>query len=393
MKYFFVLGSNQALSLAELFTVLPAASRGKVLNRTVLIAELEDGFDAQQFIKKIGGIIKIGVITEEDIPLYSTEMVEAVKKMLKPSEGKYKFGISNYAKYASPAKDKHLAMLIKKYLKEKEASCRWVIGKERVLSSVIVEQNLMNERGIEIVIFGDYKKCQVGKTLAVQAFKDLSYRDYGRPGRDDHSGMLPPKLAQILINLTGAKPGDKLLDPFCGSGTIATEALILGHRDIVASDISEKAVADTRQNIAWTKRKFSVVDAKEIVMLIDAKKINTKITAGSIDAIATEPYLGPQRGAVNQAENKKELEKLYSSALKAFYEILKKDGRLAMIWPVRVEGVNKIFLNPDLGKFERLNPLVNEYKKEYKNGFSQRGNLLYGREGQKVWREIVVLKK
>ena len=57
----------------------------------------------------------------------------------------------------------------------------------------------------------------LGQTLVVQPFKVLSKRDFGRPARDDHSGMLPPKLAQIMINL--ARRNDDIstktiLDPF-----------------------------------------------------------------------------------------------------------------------------------------------------------------------------------
>ena len=118
------------------------------------------------------------------------------------------------------------------------------------LSSVVVEQNkLTTAQGAEIVIVQFDKKLFLGKTIAVQPFKELSFRDYGRPARDDYSGMLPPKLAQIMLNLSGAKPADTILDPFCGSGTILTEAMLMGYQDLVGSDVSSKAIEDTGKNI------------------------------------------------------------------------------------------------------------------------------------------------
>jgi tRNA G10 N-methylase Trm11 len=61
-------------------------------------------------------------------------------------------------------------------------------------------------------------------------------------------GMLPPKLAQILINLAGA-PG-KIWDPFCGSGTLVMEGLLMG-RDMMGSDIKPEHVEGAKKNIEW----------------------------------------------------------------------------------------------------------------------------------------------
>ena len=40
--------------------------------------------------------------------------------------------------------------------------------------------------------------------------------------------MLPPKLAQIIVSLSGTQPGQTVLDPFCGTGVVLQEALIMG---------------------------------------------------------------------------------------------------------------------------------------------------------------------
>jgi hypothetical protein len=103
------------------------------------------------------------------------------------------FGFSNYCKGLN---SKSIAMEIKKYLREKGVSSRWVTSKEDVLSSVVVEQNNLISRGVEFVFIEKQSKVLIGQTLAVQPFKEL-FRDYGRPARDDFSGMLLPKIIKL----------------------------------------------------------------------------------------------------------------------------------------------------------------------------------------------------
>ena len=54
-----------------------------------------------------------------------------------------------------------------------------------------------------------------------------------------HPAMLKPKLARLLVNLTGAKK--QLLDPFCGTGSILIEAGVLGLKPL-GSDIDPKMI-------------------------------------------------------------------------------------------------------------------------------------------------------
>ena len=86
----------------------------------------------------------------------------------------------------------------------------------------------------------------------MQDIESYTKRDRERPKRDAKVGMLPPKLAQIIINLAaGQLPEEKLqnicdiplgepiprrllgqtvLDPFCGTGVILQEASADGLR-------------------------------------------------------------------------------------------------------------------------------------------------------------------
>jgi tRNA G10 N-methylase Trm11 len=244
-------------------------------------------------------------------------------------------------------------------------------------------------------LIADGNKSFLGRTLAVQPFKELSHRDYGRPARDDASGMLPPKLAMIMVNLARAKPDDTILDPFCGSGTILTEAMFTGHKDLIGADISAKAAEDTRMNIEWIKEKFQISNFKFQILTGDVMRLSNLIKSASIDAIVTEPYLGPQRGRFDVGQTIKELEKLYSGALKEFKKILKSGGRIVMIWPVftKHEARSTITVNPDLHDFKIISPIPAAMAADPAIKPTNRKTIIYGRPEQRVWREIVIMER
>lgn len=419
MKYFFILGNHPALSLAELVSVLGKDGFIAAGNEaSVFEAGYEIG--AKEMIRHLGGTIKIGLTADvleakgDPLPKILNSITRIFPKEKK--EGKFKFGFSVYGNLK--LNEKKIGMEVKRLLKEKGISSRWVISKEKQLSSVVVDTNkLVGENGMEIVIMKIGANIYVGKTLAVQPFRELSFRDYGRPSRDDLSGMLPPKLAQAMINLSGVnmagqldinsendgqdtnrdgteKNKVKILDPFCGSGTILTEAMLMGFNNLIGSDISPKAITDTKNNIAWVRNKFNLPETDCELYEKSATELAQFIGPNSIDAIITEPYLGPQRGSHDAKKTKKELEDLYSRAIGEFKKVLKEKGRVIMIWPVFHRGEEWVQLSPKLDGFKIINPLTGISGLEgVSKGLTNRGTLIYGREGQKVWREIVVLVK
>ena len=59
---------------------------------------------------------------------------------------------------------------------------------------------------------------------------------------------LDPVLARVMVNLSETKPGNFLLDPFCGTGGILIEAGLCGI-GVKGLDISEEMVEGTRENL------------------------------------------------------------------------------------------------------------------------------------------------
>ncbi len=385
MKYFFILGNNPALSIAEISAIFDA-SKGELISEDIFILETDQDINAPEIIKKMGGVIKIGKIEKKTKP---KKILDSVKNILDGIDisGKFHFGFSNYN--AGNINLKQLGMETKKHLREQNISCRWVTSRDKTLSSVVVEQNKLIRNGIEIVLIKNENEILIGQTLAVQPFKELSKRDYGRPGRDDHSGMLPPKLAQIMINLSGAKKNETLLDPFCGSGTVLTESMLMGFRNLIGADNSPRAIQDTEENINWISKKYELSDINFEFYETGAENIAKFIQPNSVDFIVTEPYLGPQRGKLEIKKTADKLADLYSKSLKEFKKILKPNGRIVMIFPVFF---NKEFINPDLSGYQIINPIPKNILQNNLIKLTKRNTIVYGRPGQKVWREIVILK-
>ncbi len=389
MKYFFVLGTNTTLSVAELNSVLDLKT-AQLLAPDFLILETNEEINPERLIKYLGGIIKIGIIksetAEKDLLSKITEL--ASNKKAESPEGKFNFGISSYGQKEFNKKD--LGLKLKKHFKEQNISSRFVVSREKTLSSVVVTQNKLLRRGIEIILIKTDDKVLIGETVTVQPFKDLSKRDYGRPARDDLSGMLPPKLAQVMINLAQIKEDDLIVDPFCGSGTVLSEAMLGSYKNLVGSDSSLKAIENTRENIEWIRDSYQLESNKIKLLVKNVLDLSKFIKNDSVDAIITEPYLGPQRGRIDFKEVIDNLEQLYSQAFQEFSKVLKPKGRVVMIWPVFY---GSKLINPDHNGFKIINPLPEHLVDNEFIKITKRNTFIYGRPKQKVYREIVVLER
>ncbi len=388
---FFVFGNHPSLSLAELLAITDCGS-GEFFNKSVLAIDLPLKIVSASFIDNLGGTIKMGEVLDI-LPISEKKQAEKlireeVLRAAKNSQTKFNFAFSDYSDNFLPS---NFGLELKRELKENNINSRLVISRDKVLSSVVVSQNKLLKKGIEVVIAGNDKNILIGKTEAVQDFKELSKRDYGRPQRDDFSGMLPPKLARMMINLAGPTQEQAvLLDPFCGSGTILTEAALAGYKKIIGGDIACQAVGDSKVNLQWTKERYNLDPIETRFINRSVLNLAKVIKEKSVDLIITEPYLGPQRGLNNLSLIKAKLEDLYSQSLAKFSEILKDNGLIVMIWPVFF---TDHFLQPDYINWQIISPIPDNWLKEENISLTKRKTLVYGRTGQKVWREIVVLRK
>jgi len=149
-----------------------------------------------------------------------------------------------------------------------------------------------------------------------------------------------------MINLAQVDQSAKILDPFCGSGTILQEALLLGYHGLIGSDISKKAIDDTKENLEWLKNSIDRVKGSDLPSLynLDVRQLSQKIK--QVDAITAEPYLGPPlKGRESKDQIKKiitDLEQLYIDAFKEFDKILNPSGVVVIIFPVFIKNEKEL---------------------------------------------------
>lgn len=361
-EYIFILGNNAELSKAEIAAVFADAeilAQGKDF-LVVRLAKL----DCQSALERLGGTVKIGQVSGREISIEA-----AVEQIIsKPNQGKVNFGLSYYG-----VKPDKLGMEIKKKLKERGISCRLVTSREKALSSVVVQKN----KCLDFLVLPGWW----GTTCAVQDFEAYGRRDFGRPKSDSRSGMVPPKLAKMMINLARAKFDDKLLDPFCGSGTILAEAAAMGYNNLLGSDLSSKAVSDSRDNLNWLIDELNLSGVSVDISQMDVKDLARRFEPDSISAIISEPYLGPPlTGRENLGRIRaisSELEDLYQAAFGQFVKILKPGGRAVVVSPQWHLAGQIYQLEVDAARFVRLDS----------------GQLVYCRPKQTVWRQIRIFEK
>jgi tRNA (guanine10-N2)-dimethyltransferase len=134
-----------------------------------------------------------------------------------------------------------------------------------------------------------------------------------------HPISLHPKLARALVNLTGIREDQTLLDPFCGTGGILLEAGLMGCR-IVGGDIDNRMVEGTLQNLGHFGIRHTDIRQADIS---DWPKAECHI-----DAIAADPPYGRSASTAKETVGS-----LYKRAFIACRDMLSDGGRLAIVLP------------------------------------------------------------
>jgi tRNA G10 N-methylase Trm11 len=372
MTYFFELGREALLSQAE----IEAALHLRGIKFTIFggtqkpyLRIQSEQFSCTGLMEQLGGTVAIGA----QLPI-TEPREEAIIKHLDTYRIGSKIVFSVHG-------DNHtqLAKKIKLLGKEKGLSIRYI---EPNNTATILHNDLL-QRQSDIRIIED----QIYITQAIQPIIEFSKRDFGRPERDDFSGMLPPKLSKIMINIASVPKSSTILDPFCGSGTLLAEAALLGYTHLIGSDISERAISDTKKNFLWLQKDYHNISVPEL-FTSPVETLYTHIPPGSIQAIITEPFLGkPKHGNENEVTlttEAKKLAELFDVAFGVLHKLLSENGVVVFVVPCfrwHNDWI-RIAISPLIAKhgFALLPFKTEEY-------------LLYARPQQHVGREIWRFKK
>ena len=364
--YLFILGKDADLSLAELEARYP---KGKIdiIGPDFAILDTNQKINQSEF-NKLGGVIKMGqVICEADRKKLSDELVRQLTKH--HSGSKLNYGISVYD--WSEKNLRPLLLDLKKELKKEGIGSRFANQRFRNLS--VAQYKGIKNKGVEFLVAKEKDKFIIAEVIAVQDIDSYSKRDYYKPYRDMKVGMLPPKLAQIMINLAGDVK--TIWDPFCGGGVLVMEGLLMGH-DMIGSDINQKNLDGAVKNVDWLQREYGFKNRVDLFIHDAVKPIQNK----NFDAVVCEGYLGPPQLRVRSESELDpvimELDSLYMGFFNALKDIAFK-GPIVIALPFfRLKGGKELDLKSTVGKIEKLG-----FKKNLKI-------LKYARPDQVVGRAI-----
>ncbi len=278
-------GENPTLPFAELDCI------GKVLDRRLQVAvvESEDPVSATR-------LAMTQVVSEYLGECEPT--IPAFEELLKD------LAIETRLSFAGRAKKVHGGCLERNPCSQREFEC--LIG-TRISGPVSLKNPQIEYRA---VLSED--RCYFGKVLFPI---DRGSFDSRNPGRRDffHPGVMMPRMARTLINLTCVGSGDTLLDPFCGTGGILIEAEMLGIHS-VGSDFDPLMTAGSRQNI--TNSDLLLADATRLPFL-----------SQSFDAVVTDfPY--GQSVCIKKTDT---MDNLYGDAIGEIRRVVKHGHRAVVV--------------------------------------------------------------
>lgn len=392
MRYAFILGKDQDLSIAEIGCILGNDLEHQQ-NQEVVFFEGELPNIPQKFLDRLGGTVEIIEIFGKDIAISQIESVieTYLKKTFSRVTGKCIFGLNIVPEHKKSSALKLLLPRIKNSLRKSGMKANFANRNlTQNVSTVFAAKHglTLSRTNISIIDEGE-GRFSLGYSIALQDFEAYAKRDYGKPFRDPHVGMLPPKLAQMMINLGTSTPTHStfhiphtIFDPFCGTGTILMEAMLMGY-SVIGSDSGPRMVEGAKKNIEWLRKTFKIPEnvSSEI---IEANAIkNLPIT------IVTEPYLGPPLSNFPHENFLKklieELKTLYLNFFKNLATWIAADTPIVLIFPYwRKSNAHSVKLSGEIS--DKLKALG--FRKTTFHPLSS-ASLFYQRSDQIVGREIV----
>ncbi len=377
-SYLFVLGRTPSLALLELSTFFSSVTP---VGDDVVSVDTKDSLDSTKTLDTLGGTVKIA----EEVGTVSELTAQNLVQYLPKVEHQLAFGLSLYGVNLGDVSP--ILQNMKDQLTLQGQKSRFVLSRHgSALTSVVVAKN----RVTELIIVNEGTSYRVGKTVAVQPFEQWGDRDYSRPHADAKAGMLPPKVARMVVNIAGKSTPDApktLLDPFCGMGTILGEAVLMGWQ-VYGSDLSAGAVAKAKENMAWLMKRYPGVPGSVRELFVsEAVHVSGVLPVSSIDAIVTEPFMGSTAMATRQVSQKevqdtiRGLEKLYIGCLKDWHKVLKPGGIIVIALPEYAISGRVYFVKRVIDMCENLGYTI------------ETGPIAYGREHAMVRRVFYTFKK
>jgi len=388
MQTVLILGRQPAIGLAELESLYGVDAVRPVGSEVAIV-------DAEVDFLRLGASVKAARLVHildstnwKEIQNYLQYSASDYLKDL--PEGRLSLGISAYGFDISPQRIMATGLNLKKVIRLTGRSVRLVPNKEITLNSAQVIHNKLTESlGWELLIIRDGNKTIIARTVAEQDIEAYTLRDRGRPKRDARVGMLPPKLAQTIVNLaastlTSRREKLKILDPFCGTGVILQEAGLVGY-GVYGTDMDQRMVDYSQENLNWLVKNSAYKGFDSRFEVADATSYQWP---HEFDVVASEAYLGrpftspPPPDMLEK--NRRDCDTILRKFLINMRSQTKPGTRLCLAVPAWfVDG--KVYRLPLVDSLEEIGYNRIDFR------YASAKDLIYHRDGQIVGRELLVL--
>jgi hypothetical protein len=411
-----ILGRQPELGLAELESLYGGAAVSRINRQAAGLSLHASDID----FGRLGGSTRVAhvltTLPSTDWKAIERALPELLTELsLTLPEGKVQLGLSSFGLKVSAGKLSAFGLTLKQTLRKRTGrSVRVTPNPEPELNTAqVLHNHLTGNTGIELLLIAsDSGHTTIARTTEVQDIDSYTIRDRGRPKRDARVGMLPPKLAQIIINLaTSNLPAQHaqaeipphasraglaaILDPFCGTGVILQEAMLMGF-DVYGTDIDTRMVEYTHTNLEWAienklEREREHGRHPVAAVSIEQGDATSHTWKPMPPFIACETYLGrpftEKPSSEVLAQTVSEVNLILKKFLTNVHDQMDPTGRICLAAPAwRINGT----------QFKHL-PLIDQLGYMGYNRVSfehvRDEQLLYYREEQIVARELLVLTR
>ena len=201
-SYAAFLGHQPRISIAELAATIDDFTLERIIDRSIALFRSNEEL-TQEHLNRWGGIILLArQVSDADVEIENVPQL--LSNELKSIRGKVTFSLRAIG-VARP-KVRELYRTCKDTLKKQGKASRY-IGNERIPAATALLRDTGvtdGSHGAELVLLrevrDDNEFLWIGRTIAIQDPNAYSVRDMQKPVRDTRSGLLPPKLAQVLLN-------------------------------------------------------------------------------------------------------------------------------------------------------------------------------------------------
>jgi tRNA G10 N-methylase Trm11 len=397
-----LLGRQPALGLAELESLYGAEHIKPLEGAALLDISAED-----INFKRLGGTIKVArVLVDMDTAEWEKLAKYLIDKVpdyvAQLPEGKFTLGLSVYGLSVQIKQIERTMLEIKKLVRQSGRPVRVVPNKALALNSAQVLHNKLTHKGAwELIYIRNGSGVLLAQTLFVQDIEGYAARDQARPARDSRVGMLPPKLAQIILNLAAGTPETRqnknwdkddglgaflVLDPFCGTGVVLQEALLMGY-SVYGSDNDQRMVEYSKKNLKWLVDQQASIEGKVTVEVADA----TSYRWPGFSTVASELFLGRPLNSLPPPDKLKEIVSDVNLITKKFFKNLapqlKPGQTICVAVPAWRKPSGQLIMLPVI---DQLTDMGYNYASLKHVG---RDQLVYFREDQVVARQLLRLSK